>query len=442
MKMNNLVGTRFKETPAECTLVSHALLVRGGYIKNVGSGIFSMLYPATRITQKIEAIIRDEMNKVGGQEVILPVTMPASLWRETGRFDSVGSELLRFKDRSGSDMVLGMTHEEAVVHLVRDAAPSYTDYPFMVYQIQTKFRDEPRARGGLMRVREFTMKDAYSFHTSQEDLEVYYEQCHKAYENIFSRVGIPEVISVQSDPGMMGGKIAHEFMLLIDAGEDTIVYCDTCDYRSNFDVAKDLLSLPGDKTSEDSEVDPFAYRHTLCPACKKGKVSVSHSTEVGNIFQLGIKYSEAMNMQYLDENGESIHPIMGCYGIGVGRLMASVCEVRNDERGPIWPMAIAPWQIHICALRSTEQPVKDAANALYNELFDKGFEVILDDRQVSAGVMFSDADLLGVPLRAIISPKTLEKGVVEISKRDKSFSQDVDAAEALSFISNMIKEMV
>ncbi|MBQ9952216.1 MAG: proline--tRNA ligase, partial [Clostridia bacterium] len=237
MKVKNLVSKRFKETPADCVISSQALMMRGGYIKPVGNGIFT-LFPATkRVTSKIEKIMREEMNRIDGQEVTFPVAMPATLWQESGRFESVGSELLRFKDRSGSDMVLGMTHEEACVHFVRDVADSYTQYPFMVYQIQTKFRDEPRCRGGLIRVREFTMKDAYSFHTSQEDLEQYYQVCYDAYNRIFARCGVPEVVAVASDSGMMGGKVSHEYMLLTPVGEDTIVLCHDCDYRANMEAA-------------------------------------------------------------------------------------------------------------------------------------------------------------------------------------------------------------
>ena len=213
MKMSQLLGLRFKETPADCQIASQILMLRGGYIKGVGNGIYSLFTPTKRITSKIEAILRDEMDRLGGQEVMFPVAMPADLWKESGRWESVGSELLRFKDRGGNDMVLGMTHEEAAVHLARNVAQSYSDYPFMIYQIQTKFRDEPRARGGLIRVREFTMKDAYSFHTTQEDLEVFYKKCYEAYNRIFARCGVPEVFAVQSDSGMMGGKIADEFTL-------------------------------------------------------------------------------------------------------------------------------------------------------------------------------------------------------------------------------------
>ena len=238
MKLEKLVGDRFKERPADCVIDSHALMVKGGYIKYVANGIYSSFLPLKRITRKIEQILREEMDKVDGQEVQFPVVMPASIWEESGRYESIGDELLRFTDRNGAKMVLGMTHEEAAVQLVREYAQSYTKYPFMIYQIQTKFRDEARPRAGLIRVREFTMKDAYSFHTSQEDLEQYYQRVHKAYERIFERAGIPEVVSVASDSGMMGGSLSHEFMLLTPIGEDSIVLCDDCGYKANIEALK------------------------------------------------------------------------------------------------------------------------------------------------------------------------------------------------------------
>ena len=260
MKVSALIGERFKHAPSDCIVESQALMVRGGYIKQVGSGIYSLYTPAQRIMNKIENIIRQEMDAVDGQEVLFPVVMPASLWRESGRYDSIGSEMARFKDRGGNDLVLGMTHEEAAVQLVRDAAQSYAKYPFMIYQIQTKFRDEPRARGGLIRVREFRMKDAYSFHTSQEDLEEYYSRVYAAYERIFRRVGLKNVVVVKSDSGMMGGSVSHEFMLLTDIGEDTLVICSDCDYRSNMEAA-DCVTVNEDRPSA-----PLAELAT--PGCK------------------------------------------------------------------------------------------------------------------------------------------------------------------------------
>ena len=241
MKLSKLVGDRFKEKPANCLIDSHALMVRGGYIKNVANGIYSQFPPMKRISQKIENIIRDEMDKLDGQEVLFPVALPGSLWEESGRYESVGSELLRFTDRTGSKMVLGMTHEEASVQLVREYANSYAKYPFMIYQIQTKFRDEARPRAGLIRVREFTMKDAYSFHTSQEDLEQYYQKVYDAYSRIFARCGIPEVAIVKSDSGMMGGSISHEYMLLTPVGEDSIAICPECGYSANVEAAPSII---------------------------------------------------------------------------------------------------------------------------------------------------------------------------------------------------------
>ena len=253
MKVSKLVGLRFKEKPADCVIDSHALMVRGGYMKYVGNGIYSEFPTLRRVTAKIEKIIREEMNAIDGQEVLFPVVMPAELWEESGRYESVGNELVRLKDRSGSKLVLGMTHEEASVQLVREYGQSYNNYPFMIYQIQRKFRDEARPRAGMIRVREFTMKDAYSFHTSQEDLEKYYDVCYKAYNRIFQKAGVPEVVTVASDSGMMGGSVSHEYMLLTPVGEDSIVTCTECDYRANMEAAENIM--PDEKTGTVSELE-------------------------------------------------------------------------------------------------------------------------------------------------------------------------------------------
>lgn len=565
MKLNKLVGDRFKERPADCVIDSHALMVRGGYIKYVANGIYSSYLPLRRITRKIEEIIRQEMDAIDGQEVLFPVALPASLWEESGRYESVGKELLRFTDRNGSPMVLGMTHEEAAVHLVREYGQTYSRYPFMIYQIQTKFRDEARPRAGLIRVREFTMKDAYSFHTSQEDLEEYYMRCHKAYERIFARAGVPEVISVASDSGMMGGNISHEFMLLTPVGEDSIAICSDCDYRANMEAAESIILNTKDDSSEaltkvatpdqhtieevcdflgsdakksckavvyqrnadDSYVVLFirgdleinetkvtnflgceihpaiiteecglnagfigpwnlngdftvlydnslkginnlvcganeeGYHYTgldmerdipdaeyhdfakiieggICPKCGKPHITISRGIEVGNIFQLGTKYTKAMHMEYIDSDNTTKNPVMGCYGIGVGRLAASVCEAHHDEYGPIWPMAIAPWQVHLCAVRPDNAEVKEYADALYEKLQSAGIEVIYDDRSVSAGIMFSDADLLGVPLRVIVSPRNMKENCCEIVSRDKTLS----VKEPLDSVFEKVKTLV
>ena len=566
MKVSELLGERYKDRVAE--IESQNLMVRGGYIKQVGNGIYSLMPPARRIHNKIEAILRQEMDRIDGQEVLFPVTMPATLWQASGRWESVGKELLRFKDRSGADMVLGMTHEEAAVHMAMNVASTYQKYPFMIYQIQTKFRDEPRARGGLIRVREFTMKDAYSFHTSQKDLERYYKRCYRAYERIYARVGIPEVVAVASDSGMMGGKVSHEFMLLTDIGEDTIVLCPECSYRANMEAADCIVHNDPDeamaplekvatydnKTIEevcsflhgsaeksakavvyqrneddsyvlvfvrgDLEVNETKLRNYLkaevhpaveidhaglvagaigpvnpakgitvvydrslegtrnlicganeegyhftglnmdrdvpnaeyvdvakatvggvCPKCGKHSLTIKNGIEVGNIFQLGRRYTESMGMTYDDEKGNRVNPIMGCYGIGVGRLMASVCEEHHDQYGPVWPISIAPWEIEICALRADQAHVKEEANKLYKSLMDEGYEVLFDDRTVSAGFMFSDADLLGSPVRIVISPKTLDRGVVEIVTRDKTIKEDVPLECAMQRTKEIVAEL-
>ena len=569
MKVSELAGERFKEKPADCTVESHALMVRGGYIKQVNTGVYSLMPPARRITKKIENIIREEMDAIDGQEVLFPVVLPADLWKESGRYTSVGKELLRLSDRFGGEMVLGMTHEEAAVHMARDFAKSYQRYPFMIYQIQTKFRDEPRARGGLIRVREFTMKDGYSFHTSQEDLERYYMRAHRAYERIFARAGAKNVVSVLSDSGMMGGSISHEFMLLTDIGEDTLVLCDNCDFKANMEAAAaitdntgldaieplELVETPHKETIEavaeflnvdpkktckavvyqknatdeyvlcfvrgDREVNETKLRNYLgeeihpaviteesgivagfiglkgldttgktvvidkslagigalvaganrkdfhyrgfnmerdygkvayvditkavaggiCPKCGKPMLNVSNGIEVGNIFQLGTKYTKSMNMQYIDENSELHNPIMGCYGIGVGRLCASVCEESHDAYGPIWPISIAPWEVELCLLRADQAEAKAVGDKLYAELLDAGIEVLYDDRVLSAGNIFSDADLFGSPIRIVVSPRNLKESVVEITTRDKSVQRKVPVAEALEAVNALRREL-
>lgn len=569
MKIKNLVGQRFKERPADCVIDSHALMVRGGYMKYVGNGIYSEFPILRRITSKIENIIREEMNAIDGQEVLFPVVMPAELWQESGRYDSIANELVRFQDRSKSKMVLGMTHEEAAVQLVREYAQSYQQYPFMIYQIQRKFRDEARPRAGLIRVREFTMKDAYSFHTSQEDLEQYYQKCYDAYNRIFKRAGIPEVVTVASDSGMMGGNVSHEYMLLNEVGEDSIVLCTDCDYRANLEAAENIvknaakdnmaplqcIETPDCKTIEevcgflksdiessckavvyqknaddtyvvafvrgDYEVNETKLRNLvgeeihpaeitgdaplvagyigpygisdkvtyycdlslkeienlvagankegfhyvglnlerdmenvtyvdvakvkeggICPCCGKQSLTIKRGIEVGNIFQLGTKYTKSMHMQYVEKDGSIHTPIMGCYGIGVGRLAASVCEAKHDEYGPIWPISIAPWEVHICCLRPDDEETKKVADELYETLQKNGAEVIYDDREgIRGGQMFADADLLGVPVRVVVSPRNLKDGKVEITTRDKKLNETVEVQEAAGYILNLKEKL-
>ena len=545
VRMRQLVGRRQKERPSEAVIESHAIMLRGGYIRQVATGVYSLLPPARRITKKIEKIIREEMDRIGGQEVLMPLCLPRELWDESGRYEALGDELLRFRDRVGHEMLLAMTHEEAVLHLCRHEVTSYKQLPAMVYQIQLKFRDEPRPRAGLIRVREFTMKDAYSFHTSEKDLEHFYGRAIDAYQRIFERCGLPEVAVATSDAGMMGGARAHEFLALCEAGEDTIVHCEKCSYIANSEVAEgrvapvaayelplEKVHTPNQKTieevakflgykesqtakavfyHEDSEGKPvfavirgdleiderklsrligklpvkaeddriksiaavpgfaspvgidldecrlvidhsvaqsnnlvcganeedYHYKNfnfgrdlkgfetvdialvregDACPRCDSS-LKIKRGIEVGNIFQLGTKYTKTMGMTYLDEHGSARTPIMGSYGIGVERLMASVLELKRDEWGPIWPMSIAPWQVHICAIKYNNPEVSRRVEKLYDELIDAGIEVIVDDRNERPGVQFADADLLGVPLRLIVSDKTIKNDELELKRR-------------------------
>lgn len=568
MLLSKLVGERVKEAPADVTILSHALLARAGYIKPVANGIFSLTSPAQLMAKNIEDIIRDEMNKIDGQEVKFPVVMPRELWEQSGRYSSIGSEMVRFKDRSGKDMLLGMTHEEAAVHLAKNTVSSYNQLPFMIYQIQTKFRDEPRCRGGLIRVREFTMKDAYSFHMTQEDLEKHYYKEYDAYNNIFRRIGLKKFIAVKSDSGMMGGSIAHEFMLLTEVGEDTLVLCDECGYKSNMEVAtgvrpevdfgadaekeevftgdaKDIAevsevlkvqpyqtikavvyAVKGEKTvvvafiRGDLEVNEAKLKKAImknivpweadeesglvagnigpigldlkdgivvfdkslegaynmvtgankplyhvkgvnvardikpksfvdiakvkagdkCPVCGK-PLHLENGIEIGNIFQLGTKYTKSMGMTVLNEKGEAVNPIMGCYGIGVGRAIAAIAQESNDKAGLILPITVAPYKVHICPLRIDDQNVREKAFALYDALMKKGVNVLLDDREnVSNGVKFADADLMGMPIRVVVSPRGLQNDEIEVTDRATLSADKVKYEDALSYIDAMMEK--
>lgn len=563
MRISKLLGERLKDAPANATSKSHIFLSRAGYIKQVANGIYTFMPPAQRVSKKIQDIIREEMDAVGGQEVLFPVVMPKELWDLSGRYSAIGQELVRFKDRSQHDLVLGMTHEEAAVHAALGTVKSYDQLPFMIYQIQTKFRDEARARAGLIRVREFLMKDAYSFHTSQEDLEEYYKKLYDSYFKIFHRMGMKNVIAVHSDSGMMGGKVADEFQLLTEIGEDSIVICPECDSASNIDVAtsqipendhifgvkqevftgeaktidevcsnlnkqpsqiakavcyavigdenkvviaflrgdrevneaklrnlvgsdiaiKDLqdsglvkgnigcvdLNIPNsqvfyDKSLEglesfvtgankegyhyqgvsitrDVKPDKFVDISKVasgdrCPVCG-AKLLVKNGIEIGNIFQLGTKYTKSMGLSVHMPDGSTINPVMGCYGIGIGRCIASIAEENCDEKGLVWPMSVAPWHIYLCPIRLDDPAVKEKAEWLYKKLTAENFEVLYDDRVASPGVKFTDSELMGIPVRIIISPKTLQSGEVEISLRktgEKFFVKEESLSKKLDEI--------
>lgn len=573
MLQSKLIAETKKEWPSEAAIKSHGILLKGGYVKQMASGIYTLMPLAKKVSSKIENIIREEMNAIDAQEILMPLVATKKLWDMSGRYDSVGSELLRFKDRTGSDMVLSMTHEEATVFSLLNEASSYQKYPFSVYQIQTKFRDEARPRAGLIRVREFTMKDAYSFHTDDKSLDEEYEKFYEAYNRIFKRVGIPEVVAVASDTGMMGGSGAHEYMLLCSAGEDKIVICDECKYSANmevaytnkYDVASDekeelrkietpdvntiealheFTNIPINKIGKaviytrldtnqiiivfiraDKEVNETKLRNILkvddekliprkkesndniaygfvgpkdlkanatvifdksleneqslvvganevnyhyaglnirrdvgnveyvdvakvteddyCPICGKKSIKIEKGIEVGNIFKLGDKYTKQMNMTYIDENGKIKNPLMGCYGIGIGRLMASVLEKRATESSANWPASIAPFNIHILPIDYTKkEEVKKEADLLYENLKLNGYDVLLDDRNKSAGVKFKDSDLIGASIKVVVSPRNLEKEVFEVKISGNEQSVLVKKEELLNYIQENFNELL
>jgi len=554
MRLSNLFFQTLREVPADAEIVSHQLMLRAGLIRQLAAGIFDYMPLGLRVKQKVEAIMREEMNAIDGQEVVLPVVHPAEVWQRSGRWYEIGSDMARLQDRNGRDMCLAMTHEEIMADLTQQVVSSYRQLPFILYQIQTKFRDEPRPRAGLIRVREFTMKDAYTFDLDWAGLDAVYPKFYQAYFDIFHRCGL-DVIAVESDVGMMGGTMAHEFMALTPIGEDTLLICDDCDYRANRQVATfqkpepptdepgsleevhtpgthtiaalaEFLDIPESETAkaifmmaevqgDDGEpVEQFVfavvrgdmdlnetkltnlvkarrlrpatteeitaigaeagfgspigidrdqvllvvdelvaaspnlvagankvdthYRNVnhgrdyeadivadivaagegaLCPACG-GTMQAVRGVEVGNIFKLGTKYSEAMGAFYLDENGERQPIVMGSYGIGSGRLIACVIEHHNDDYGIKWPITIAPYQVIIVSLATAKTPqVAEAAERIYNEMQAAGIEVLYDDRDERAGVKFNDADLLGIPLRLTVGGRGLKKGVLELKLR-------------------------
>ena len=547
MKVTRFFVQTLREAPADAQLPSHALLLRGGYVKPLSTGVFSIFPMGKRSLAKIENIIREEMNAVGGQEVELPLVQTADLWRESGRYTAIGEELLRFRDRNQHEMVLAMTHEEAVTDLARSALSSWRQLPFMLYQFQLKYRDEARARGGLIRVREFTMKDAYSFHATQEDLDEYYEKVRAAYVRIFNRVGIEPVV-VQSDTGIMGGKQAHEFMLESPFGEDYLILCRHCGYQANAEIAKfareelkeeplplEKVATPGRESIEevseflgvepkktmkavffdcagklvavlvrgdleasetkirnflhsgdlvaaddaliercgmvpgsagpvgaleaikanggrllvdesvaaasnlvtganeagfhlkncnwkrdfDGELGDFAQADTgcACPHCGE-KLEAARGIEIGNIFKLGTKFSQSMGAVFQDENGERRPAVMGCYGIGVGRLLASVVEAHHDDFGILWPKEVAPFQVEIVSI-GQDPAVLEAAQKRHDDLEAAGWEVLWDDRDERPGVKFKDADLWGAPVRVSVGAKALASGSVEWKLRSE-----------------------
>ena len=552
-----------KEVPSDAEVTSHRLLVRAGMIRQVSRGVYDFLPLALRTLRKIEGIVREEMNRAGAQELLMPVTSPAELWQDSGRWEIYGKELLRFKDRHERDFCLAPTHEEVITDLVRRDVRSYRELPMNLYQIQTKFRDEVRPRFGLMRGREFIMKDAYSFHLDREDAEREYRNMYDTYRRIFTRCGL-EFRAVEADSGAIGGSLSHEFQVLAESGEDALAACGSCDYAANVqkaesrqpapegggdaDAPPETVATPGLKTvpevAEFLKVPPerfiktMIYRtpsagllavlvrgdhevnetklgnmldtiaveladedevqqavgappgflgpvnlplevwadhavrgmtdavtganqpdaHTIhvnqsrdftparfadlrlvkagdrCPRCEAGVIEEYRGIEVGHVFYLGRKYSEAMGATVLDSEGHERFMEMGCYGIGVTRLMAAAIEQNNDANGIIWPASIAPFSVELLPLNYKEEAVREVTDRIYDGLSEAGHEVLLDDRDERPGVKFKDADLVGIPLRVTIGARGLAKGIVELRWRADGATSEVPVDEAVARI--------
>lgn len=378
-----------REVPADADSINASYLIRASFAEKLMAGVYSILPLGLRVIKKIENIVREEMNAVGGQEMLMNVLQPRELWEETGRWESAVDIFYKLKDSRGKDMCLAPTHEEQVTDVVRKKIKSYKELPLALYQIQTKFRNEPRAKSGLLRGREFIMKDMYSFHTDEEDLAKYYEEVKNSYSKIFQRFGLDAKVTAAS--GGIFSKYSHEFQVLTPVGEDTIYYCQKCQFAENKEIA---TVKEGDK----------------CPVCG-GEISVARGIEVGNIFPLKAKYSEPMKATFLNSDGSEKPFIMGCYGIGITRSMATVVEVYYDiaKNKMTWPEEIAPYRVHLISLNQNE-----AAENIYKNLLGGKVEVLYDDRELSAGEKFAEADLIGCPVRIIVSKKTLEQDSAEV----------------------------
>lgn len=576
MRISNLFGQTIREAPGDADVTSHQLLVRAGFIRQLGAGIFTSLHLAKRSITKIENIIRKEMDSIGGQEISMPVIHPADIWKETGRWQQIGSEMGRFKDKNEHDMVLAMTHEEVIGDLTRREIHSYKQLPRLLYHIQTKWRDDPRPRAGLIRVREFTMKDSYSLDLDSEGLDQQYRSHFQAYFKIFHQCALP-VISIKSDTGMMGGSMAHEFMYLSDIGEDSLLICNQCGYKANRQVArlrkeplpkeemKEMTKVPtpGTHTIEslakylnikkentakavffmalypdsDQEKERFIFaivrgdmdinetkllnaikakelrpakdeeilaqgaipgfaspvgldkafiivddiipespnlvsganetdHHFLnvnfnrdyhanlvvdiasanegcgCPECGSPMVA-SRGIEVGNIFKLGIRYSEALGCNYLSQDG-SLKPVyMGSYGIGIGRLLACIVEEHHDDNGIIWPATIAPYQTHLVLLRGRGDDTSEKiAEKLYEELISCSLEVLYDDSYDSPGVKFNNADLIGCPIRITVSDRATSQGGIEVKFRDQDERRIIAFSDIVTFLKTEVNSLL
>lgn len=407
MYYSKIFGKTLKSLPKGLEAISHRFLVQGGFVDQLSAGIYSFLPLGWRVQQKLIQIIRGEMNLIGGQEVFLPTLQPKSVWLRSDRWDHMEPPLFKLEDIHQKEYALGPTHEEVITDLAGRYINSYKDLPLYLYQIQNKFRNEKRAASGLLRVREFMMKDLYSFHADEKDLDDFYKKAVEAYKKIFQRCGLVVKV-VEASSGSIGGSVSHEFMMLCKTGEDKVVHCKDCEWAANLEK--------GEKEK--------------CPVCG-GKVKVEAAIENGHIFKLGTKYSEKLGAFFTDKKGVKKPLVMGCYGIGVGRLMASIVEACHDGKGIIWPEEVSPYQVHLLDLDRSEE-----GQRVYQSLENEGIEILWDDREeVSAGEKFNDADLIGIPMRLVVSKKTGEK--VEWKRRDEEKTEVISIEEVIEKLKSL-----
>ena len=411
MRQSKLFGKTIKEVPKDETSVNAQLLLRGGFVDKSMAGVYNYLPLGLRTLRKIENIIREEMNAIGGQEILMPALQKKEDWKITGRWEI--DVMMKVKTFFDKEYGLGWTHEEVVTPLAKKYIKSYKDFPFSVYQIQTKFRSEKRAKSGILRGREFSMKDLYSFHTDEKDLDKYYDLVKNAYFKIFDKVNIKNKTYLTYASGGDFSKYSHEFQALSSAGEDTIYICEKCGIAIN----KELV--------ENNQPE--------CPQCKNKNLKEEKAIETGNIFKLKTKFTEAFNFKFLDENGKENLVLMGCYGIGPSRLMGTIVELFNDQNGIIWPKSIAPYQVHLVHLGNKEEVIKETEK-IYDALQKEKIKVLYDDRNESAGVKFKDSDLIGIPLRIVVSEKTIAKNSVEVKRRDMAGFEFIENNKLMNFI--------
>jgi len=424
MKYSKLFGKTNKNTPADADSANAKLLTQAGFISQLMAGAYTYLPLGFRVFEKVKKIAREEMNAIGGQEILMPALQPREPWEATGRWSDPGQEVMfQFKGRGDKDMCLGFTHEEIVTPLVQQFVHSYKDLPVMVYQIQDKFRNEPRAKSGLLRGREFSMKDLYSFHLTEEDRVAYYEKTKVAYANVFKRCGLNAILTEAS--GGSFSAFSHEFQVSSESGEDTIYHCVKCEYAWNKEISK---VKGGD----------------ICPNGCGTKIQELSAIEVGNIFPLGTRFTDANDFSVTGEDGKLVRVIMGSYGIGPSRLVGTIAEVLHDDKGIIWPKSVAPFQVHLISLGSKDtvvvEQINNAASLLHDELEAAGIEVLWDERvDVSAGAKFADADLIGIPLRLVVSEKTLKENSVEWKERNSDEVKLISINEIIEDVKLFVK---